>query len=74
MRDKERRYTLNGSDFQRPKPGIWASVKPWSAAKLAAPMNAKTMGFVMAIVEPTEGKAMIQGLGKMMSANTGPVC
>ena len=29
-------------------------------------------GFVMAIIEPTVGKAMMQGLRKLMSGNTGP--
>jgi len=36
--------------------------------------NAKTMAFVVCIIEPTEGKAMTQGLRKLMSGNTGPLC
>ena len=36
--------------------------------------TAKTMGFVACIIEPTECKAMIQGLRKLMSGNTGPLC
>ena len=42
--------------------------------RLTCSANAKTMGFVMAVVEPIEGKAVIQGLGKLISANTGPIC